>query len=99
MAGSIAHLIGSTDETPEERTECGWSLIENMRDARECVEELLYVVLSLADDGEIDEAMDDFYAFERGDTKLRGEIQFQGETHPTDRLVAYRRTKEIMERP
>lgn len=35
MAGSYEHLVGSDG---------GWSLIENMGDAHECVEELLWLV-------------------------------------------------------
>lgn len=37
MAGSYGHLMNGEN--------CGWSLIENMGDANECVEELLWLIL------------------------------------------------------
>ena len=38
MAGSYRHLLPQSDNDP------GWSLIENMGDAYECVEELFWLV-------------------------------------------------------
>ena len=38
MAGSYRHLLPQSDNGP------GWSLIENMGDAYECVEELFWLV-------------------------------------------------------
>lgn len=45
MAGSYGHLMGSD---PEPRIEPSWSMIENMGDAYECVEQLLWLVLYFA---------------------------------------------------
>ena len=56
MAGSYSHIHNG-----------GWSLIENLGDAYEAVEELYYLVRAHLDDAEIAQALEAFHAFERGE--------------------------------
>lgn len=56
MAGSYSHVRNG-----------GWSLIENMGDAAECVEELYFPVRSYLSDEEIEQALDQFHRFARGE--------------------------------
>lgn len=55
MAGSYNHLIG------------GWSMIENMGDARECVEELFWLVESQIGRPAAEIMLERFRAMARGD--------------------------------
>ena len=55
MAGSLFHA------------QMGWSMIENMGDAHETVEELLYLVLALTDKADREEALGYFHAVCRGE--------------------------------
>lgn len=55
MAGSYRHAID------------GWSMIENMGDAYECVEELLWLIESKIGRDSALIALEDFYAIKRGD--------------------------------
>lgn len=60
MAGSYGHV--------DPKNGGRWSLIENMGDAHECVEELLYLVRCFApSENEIKKALKVFYQFERGE--------------------------------
>lgn len=79
MAGSYHHVHDH-----------GFSLIENMRDAYQCVEELYYLVRALAaDDKEVEYALDQFYKFKRGEA-----VPTTTSTWATDR--AYLETQEKM---
>ena len=73
MAGSLHHLIGSPEESREERDAHGWSLIENMGDANECVEELLFLLLALTCDEDRERALRAYYQFARGEIKPEGD--------------------------
>ena len=65
MAGSYHHIMNG-DHTPGSIT-----LIENMGDASECIQELLFLVRALGTDEEIDEALKVFYQHERGESPDR----------------------------
>jgi hypothetical protein len=57
MAGSLGHLSG---------VDGGWSLIENMGDACECVEQLLWLVLRAVGQAEAERLLDsEFYPMKR----------------------------------
>lgn len=58
MAGSYDHV------NPDENG--AWSLIENMGDAHECVEQLLFLVRYFATEGEIQGALEVFSQFRLG---------------------------------
>lgn len=59
MAGSYSHVSGEDG---------GWSLIENMGDAHECVEELLWLVHRAIGDHGARQLLDaEFYPMKRGE--------------------------------
>lgn len=66
MAGSYGHLIEQADDDPDEGGG-GWSLIENMRDAYECVEELFWLVESIIGRERAINELSRFYAMSRGE--------------------------------
>ena len=75
MAGSYHHLAGENG---------GWSLIENMGDAHEAVEQLLWLVFRLDRFGTAEALLDkEFHPIERG------------ERAPDEHFV---RVREIMDR-
>lgn len=58
MAGSYNHLL----------SDGGWSMIENMGDAHECVEELWWLVERVIGEQEAKRLLqDEFYPMERGE--------------------------------
>ena len=61
MAGSYHHIM-DRDHTPGDI-----SLIETMGDARECIEELLFLVRAIGTNDQIDNALDVFYAHKRNE--------------------------------
>ena len=61
MAGSYGHVDPQNDGA--------WSLIENMRDAHECAEELLFIARCYGRTNKINDALEKFYAFKRGDAQ------------------------------
>ena len=62
MAGSYGHVDPEGDDG-------AWSLIENMGDAYECVEELLFIARCYGHSKKIEKALKRFYEFSRGDKK------------------------------
>lgn len=92
MAGSYGHVDPTTGGK--------WSSIENMGDAHECVEQLLYLVRALGGDKEIAEALDAFYRFENGeaDPAYIGKDNGETEAMPciSDYGKAYLETKKVM---
>ena len=58
MAGSYDHVM---------RGQGGWSLIENMGDAYECVEELLFIIHANLTPRQISKAIQEFNALKRGE--------------------------------
>lgn len=65
MAGSYGHLIERADDDSDDGG--GWSLIENMRDAYECVEELFWLVESVIGRERAIRELNRFYAMSRGE--------------------------------
>lgn len=65
MAGSYEHLIDRDDDAPDEGG--GWSLIENMGDAYECVEELFWLVESVIGRERAINELRRFYSMSRGE--------------------------------
>lgn len=90
MAGSYSHIKNG-----------GWSFIENMGDAYECVEELFFLVRFFADDEEIKEALEQFHKFKRGESDPNwipeGSPEFEHMPTITDYGRAYLETQELME--
>ena len=81
MAGSYGHVNPTTGGK--------WSLIEDMGDAYECVEELLYLVRLFADsDYNIEKALELFHRFKRGEQKPN-DYEKSG--------IAYLETQRVME--
>ena len=80
MAGSLHHLLGSDDH--------GWSMIENMGDAYECVEEMLFLLLALTGEEDREDSLINF-------RKLKN---LYGGTFSVKELQAYERTSQVMER-
>ena len=70
MAGSYEHLL------PSEDNDSGWSMIENMGDAHECVEELFWLVESQIGRESAIIALDRFYGMKRRDFPRDGAIKF-----------------------
>lgn len=64
-------------------------MIENMGDAYECVEELLYLVRCFADKEKIEEALRHFYLYERGEADPKEEFN--------QCSAAYLETKVVMQ--
>lgn len=95
MAGSLKHLYDPNWEPSDDPTDSsgGWSLIENMGDAYECVEELLYLILAHLDNNEMHMAIEQFYRYERGELDPKKEAE-----EGRDDAIAYLKVKEIMER-
>ncbi len=85
MAGSYEHLKSLGPELDGG----GWSLIENMGDAHECVEELFYLVRCFGDNRDIQEALEVFYKYERGELDPLSEPSL-------DFSVAYLEAKDVM---
>jgi hypothetical protein len=90
MAGSYEHV------------KHGWSLIENMGDAYEAVEELFYLVRCFADEQDVREALAAFYAYENGemDPRKLSEPSAESEAMPTmsDYGLAYLDAKDALSR-
>ena len=88
MAGSYGHVAIS-----------GISSIENMGDAAECIEELYYLVMALAEDrSQIEVALESFYRKKRGEPDPDGELDV--ETVPSEFacLRAYEKAIKMMSR-
>ena len=86
MAGGYGHV------DPEDSG--SWALIENMGDAYECVEELLYLVRCLANSEEIKELLKAFYSFKRGESDPG---KTSDPSHVGDVGKAYLETQRVME--
>lgn len=65
----------------------GWSLIENMGDAYEAVEEMLFLILSYLDSQEIEDALTYFYQYANGESA----------PDESDYGIAYIMTQQSME--
>ena len=93
MAGSYGHVDPTYNGS--------WRMIENMGDAYECVEELLYLVRCFADDKEIEEALKHFYSFKRGERDPAelsgGGPEFEMPPSITDYGRAYIETTRVMD--
>lgn len=93
MAGSYNHV--------DPDNEGGWSLIENMGDAAECVEELLFLVRAHLDASEIEAALKVFYDFKTGrksPTELpEGSPEFESLPSLSDYAKAYLDTMRAMD--
>lgn len=65
MAGSYEHLL---DEDESEEGKGGWPMIENMRDAWQCVEELWWLVERAIGEDEAKRLLrSEFYPMKRGE--------------------------------
>lgn len=92
MAGSYEHV--NPDKSGS------WSLIDNLGDAYECIEELLYLVRCFADKKDIKEALKYFYKFESGrlDPAKLSRPSLESESMPSisDYGRAYLEAKKVM---
>jgi hypothetical protein len=70
MAGSYHHLLPGQDDGP------GWSMIENMGDAWECVEELFWLVESQIGRDNAEIALERFLAMKRGEVPKDVHMKF-----------------------
>lgn len=86
MAGSYEHVRH------------GWSSIENMGDAAEAVEELLYLVSCFGDERDIQEALAEFYKFKRGEANPSRLYETESGWHMLDFGRAYLETQDAMNR-
>lgn len=68
MAGSYGHLIERAGDDSDDGGG-GWSLIENMGDAYECVEELFWLVEAVIGRERAINELERFYAMSRGEIK------------------------------
>ena len=85
MAGSFQHV------------DHGWSMIENMGDAAECVEELLYLVYTNINKEELERSLKTFYEYKRGERNPEHDVDNPDEGH-WDEAMAYIQTQDRMGR-
>jgi hypothetical protein len=71
MAGSYQHLL------PDDEDSAGWSMVENMGDAHECVEELFWLIESGLGRKKAKRLLErEFYPMLRGEIKIDKHLEF-----------------------
>lgn len=94
MAGSYSHIH---QQQPNDGH--GISLIGNLSDAGQCIEELYYLIRSIASDKQIKDALDEFYRYKRGEIESGWADDVGGPIpNPHSCALAWIQTQQMMGR-